>query len=75
MTKELEAKIEVLQREAEEEDQTGIFDAKSERVETESNKARAMELEAQMYEAERSRARHSWMENALKAELSEVEER
>ena len=74
MIKELESKIEVFQREAEEEDQTGIFDAKAERVETESNKARVMELEVQMYEAERARAIQSWLENALKANLSEVEE-
>ena len=37
--------------------QTGIFDAKAERVETEINEARAMELEAQVFEAERARAR------------------
>ena len=46
MIKELEDKIEVFQREAEEEEQTGIFGVKAERVETESNKARAMKLEA-----------------------------
>ena len=57
MIKEMEAKFEVLQREAKEEEQTGIFDVKAERVETESNEARAMELEAQMFEAERARAR------------------
>ena len=57
MIKEMEAMFEVLQREAKEEEQTGIFDVKAERVETESNEARAMELEAQMFEAERARAR------------------
>ena len=46
-----------------------------ERVETKSNKARAIELELQAFEAERSRARQSWMENVLKAELTEVEEK
>ena len=55
--------------------QTGIFNMKAERVETESNEARAMELEAQVFEAERARARHIWRENALKAELAEAEER
>ena len=34
-----------------------------------------MELEAQVFEAERSRARQSWRQNALKAELAESEER
>ena len=34
-----------------------------------------MELEAQMFEAERSRPRQSWRENALKADLAESEER
>ena len=48
---------------------------KAERVETESNEARSMELEAQVFEAERARARQSWRDNALKADLSEVEER
>ena len=54
---------------------TGIFDVKAERVETKSNKTRAMELEAHMFEAERARARQSWRENALKAKLAEAEER
>ena len=54
---------------------TGIFNMKAERVETESNEAREMELEAQVFEAERSRARQIWRENALKADLAEVEER
>ena len=40
--------------------QTGIFDVKAERVDTKSNEARAMELEAQVFEAERARARKSW---------------
>ena len=52
--KELEAELKVLQREAEKEEQMGIFDVKAGRVETESNEARAMELEA-----ERARVRHS----------------
>ena len=34
-----------------------------------------MELEAHVFEAERARARQSWRDNALKDELSEVEER
>ena len=55
--------------------QTGIFDVKAERVETESNEARAIELEAQVFEAERARAIHIWRENALKAKLAESEER
>ena len=46
-----------MQRKAEEEEQTGILDVKAERVETKSNEARAMELEAQMFEAERAIAR------------------
>ena len=54
---------------------TGIFDVKAERVETESNEARAIELEAQVFEAERARAIHIWRENALKAKLAEAEER
>ena len=73
--KELEAKIEVLQREAEEEDQMGIFNVKAERVETKSNEAQGMELEVQMCEAERARARQSRGENTLKAGLTEAEER
>ena len=48
-----------MHREAEEEEQTGIFDMKAERVETKSNKARAMELKAQIFEAERVIARQS----------------
>ena len=44
MIKEQEAELEVLQRGSEEEEQTGIFGVKSERVETKSDKARAMEL-------------------------------
>ena len=47
----------------------------AEKVETESNEARAMELEAQVFEAERARVRQSWRENVLKAELAEAEER
>ena len=46
--------------------QTEIFDMKAERVETKSNEAQAMELEAQVFEAERSRARQSWRGKALK---------
>ena len=52
----MEDKLELLQREADEEEQTGIFDVKAERVETKSNEARAMEIEAQMFEAERDRS-------------------
>ena len=37
--------------------QTGIFDVKAERVETESNEVRAMELKAEVFEAEKTRAR------------------
>ena len=48
---------------------------KAERVETESNEARAMELRAQVFETERARMRQSWRENAIKADLAEVEER
>ena len=55
--------------------QTGIFDAKAERVDTESNEAQGMELEAQVFEEERARARQIWRENVLKAELAEAEER
>ena len=43
---------------------------KAERVDTESIEARAMELEAQVFESERARARQSWRENMRKAELS-----
>ena len=43
---------------------------KSERVETESNEARAMEIEAQVFEAERDRAIQNWRENALKYKLA-----
>ena len=75
MIKELEAELEVFQREAEEEDQTGIFNVKSERAETKSNEARAMELEAQVFETERARARQIWRDNALKADIAEAEER
>ena len=57
MIKELEDEIGLLQRWEEEEEQTGILDVKAERVETKSNEARAMELEAQMFEAERAIAR------------------
>ena len=48
---------------------------KAERVDIESNKAQAMELQAQMLEAERSIAKHRWMENAIKSKLDEVEDR
>ena len=57
MIKELEAEFEVLQTEAQKEEQAGIFDVKAERVETESNEARVMELESQMFEAERAKSR------------------
>ena len=46
-----------MKREDEEEDHMGILNVKAEGVETESKKARAMELEAQMFEVERSRVR------------------
>ena len=65
----------MLQREAEEEYQTGIFDVTAERVDTKSNEAQAMELEAQMFKAESSRARQIWRENDIKDELVEAEER
>ena len=52
----------------------GIFDVKAERVEIKINEARVMELEAQMFEAERVRARQSWRDNTLEAELAEAEE-
>ena len=52
--------------------QTGIFDMKAENVKNESNEARAMELEAQVFEAERAIARHSWREKAIKAKLAEA---
>ena len=55
--------------------QTGIFGMKAERFETKSNEVRAMELKAQVFEAERARARQSWRENAIKAELAEAKER
>ena len=48
---------------------------KAERIETKINEARAMELEAHIFEAEGARARHSWRENALESELAEAEER
>ena len=48
---------------------------KAELVETENNKARAMELEAQVFEARRSRARQIWREDSLKAEFPTAEER
>ena len=75
MIKEQEVELEVLQREVDEEEQTGIFDVKSERVETKSNGMRAMELEAQTFEAERARARQIWREKAIEAELAEAEDR
>ena len=49
-----------MQREAEEKVKMGAFDVKAERVDTESNKTRAMELEVQMFEAERSKSRQIW---------------
>ena len=48
---------------------------KAERVENKSDKARVMELEAQIFEAERARSIQSWRENALEAELAEAEDR
>ena len=41
-----------------------MFDMKVERVETESNEVRAMELGAQMFEEDRAKARQIWRENA-----------
>ena len=67
MIKEMEAELEVLQREAKEEEQTGIFDVKAEMVETGSNEARSMETEAQVFETESSKAIQSWSYNVLKA--------
>ena len=55
--------------------QTGIFNVKAEMVETESNEARVMEIEAQVFEAERSRLIQIWSENLLKGDLAEEEER
>ena len=52
---ELWSEIEVLHRDAEEDEQTRIFGVKAERAEIEINKERAMELKAQMSEAERAR--------------------
>ena len=75
MIKELEAELEALKREAEEEEQTGIFDVKAERVDTKSNEALAMELTGQMFEADKAKARQIWRKNTLKAELSKAEER
>ena len=48
---------------------------KVERVETKSNEARAMKVEAQVFVAERARARQSWREKTLKADIAEAEER
>ena len=48
---------------------------KAEKIKIESIEARAIELKVQVFEAERARARKSWKENALKAELAEAEER
>ena len=53
MIKEPEAELEEFQRQDDEEERTGIFDMKAERVNIESNEAQAMELEANMLEAER----------------------
>ena len=52
MRKVLEATLKVLQREDEGEERTGNFNMKAERTYIESNKAKTMELEAQMFEAE-----------------------
>ena len=49
-----------MQSKTDEEEQTRIFDVKAERVETKINKAQAMEIEAQMFEAERDRVRQIW---------------
>ena len=68
--KELEAELEVLQREAKGEEQTGIFGVKAEMVQTESNKTRAMEFKAQVFETERARARQICWENVLKADIA-----
>ena len=61
-----------MQRKAEEEEQTGILDAKAEKVENKSNEAREMELKDNIFEAERAKSRQSWRENMIKAELAEV---
>ena len=53
MIKELKAELEVFHREAKKEERTWISNVKAERVKTESNKVRTIELEAQMFEAER----------------------
>ena len=52
----------------------GIFTMTVERVDIETNKERAMEIEAHMLEVERARAMQIWRENTLKSELAEVEE-
>ena len=48
---------------------------KAERVDTKGIEAQTMEPKAQVFEAEKARARQIWRENVLKAELVEVEER
>ena len=48
---------------------------KAERVETKINEDRVMELKAHMFEVKRARVRQSWRDNALKADISEAEER
>ena len=60
MIKELEAELKVLQREAKEEERMDIFDVKVERFEVESNEAQAMEIEVQIFEADKSRTKQSW---------------
>ena len=75
MIKELEAELEALKREAEEEEQTGIFDVKAERVDNKSNKAQAMGLEEQMFEVEGARVIQICREKVIKTKLAEVEER
>ena len=48
---------------------------KAEMVETEINEVRAMELEAHIFEAGRTRARQSRRDTAIEADLAEAEER
>ena len=48
---------------------------KAKRFETESHEAQAMELKAQLFEAERARSIQIWRENALKDDIYEAEER
>ena len=45
---------------------------KMERVETEINEVRTMELKAQMFKAETDRSRHRWRDNAVKSGIDEL---